>query len=74
MRLGKALREASELFDLKSFKCLDEGKRSFLDRELAKLIQPPSEKETNMRKTDSTTPSGDEYMNNNYAGARPLAA
>ena len=74
MRLGKALREASELFDLKSFKCLDERKRSFLDRELAKLIQPPSEKETNMRKTDSMTPSGVEYMNNNYVGARPLAA
>lgn len=74
MILGKALREASELFDLKNFKCLDEGKRSLLNRELAKLIQPPSEKETNMSKTDSTTPSGVEYMNNNYVGARPLAA
>lgn len=74
MVLGKALREASELFDLKSFKCLDEGKRSLLDRELAKLIQPPSEDETNMRKTDSTTPSGVEYMNNDYVGAIPLAA
>ena len=72
--LGKALREASELFDLKSFKCLDEGKRSLLGRELAKLIQPPTEKETNMRKTDPPTLSGVEYMNNNYVRARPLAA
>lgn len=72
--LGKALREASELFDLKSFKCLDEEKRSLLGRELAKLIQPPTEKETNMRKTDSTTLSGVEYMNNNYVRARLLAA
>ena len=76
MTLGKALREASELFDLKSFKCLDldERKRSLLGLELAKLIQPPTEKETNMRKTDSPTPSGVEYMNNNYVAARPLAA
>ena len=75
MILGKALREASELFDLKSFKCLDEGKQSLLDRELDKLIHPPSEeKETNMCKTDSTTPSGVEYMNNDYVGAIPLAA
>ena len=66
--LGKALLEASELFDLKSFKCLDEGKRALLKRELDKLAQPPSEGETSMLKTGTTTPSTDRYMNAHYAG------
>ncbi len=72
--LGRALLEASELFDLKSFKCLDERKRSLLGREIAKLIQPPYDKETNMFKTDPTTSSGVQYMKNHYAGATPQAA
>ena len=67
MRLGKALREASELFDLRSFKCLDEGKRSLLNRELDKLIHPPSEDETNMLKPVHR------YMDNRHAALQPAA-
>lgn len=68
VKLGKALLEASELFDLKSFKCLGERRRSLLNREIAKLIQPPSEDETNILKPTTSASSGDGYMTSNYAG------
>ena len=74
MSLGEALLEASELFDLKSFKCLDERRRSLLNRELAKLTQPPSEDETNMHKPNTTDSSGRGYMKRLYAGKMRLAA
>ena len=72
--LGRALLEASELFDLKSFKCLNEGKRVLLNRELVKLAQPPSEGKTNMLKSGTTTPSSDGYMDAHYAGDALQAA
>ena len=74
MALGNALLEASELFNLKSFKCLDERKRSLLNRELAKLIQPPSQDETNMLKPTATASSGSGYMKKLYAGNTALVA
>lgn len=74
MALGKALLEASELFDWKSFKCLDERKRSLLNSELVKLTEPPSAEETNMLKSDATTSSGGGYMNRSYARDLPLVA
>ena len=66
--LGKSLLEATKLFDLKSFKCLDERRRGLLERELFKLTKPPSETETSMLKTGTTTPSSHGYMVANYAG------
>ena len=68
VKFGKALLEASELFDLKSFKCLGERRRSLLDREITKLIQPPSEDETNMLKNTTPASSGGGYMMSSYAG------
>ncbi len=67
--LGKALLEASELFDLKSFKCLDRRKRSLLKRELDKLAQPPSEKEVSIRKPATEALSGGGFMSTAYASA-----
>ena len=74
MALGKALLEASELFDLKSFKCLDAGKRWLLNRELAKLTEPPAAHETNMLKPNDTASSGSRYMNSQYARDLLLSA
>ncbi len=66
--LGKALLEASELLDLKSFKCLDKGKRALLKRELDKLVQPPSEGETCMIKSNTEASSEHRFMKADYAG------
>ncbi len=72
--LGKALLEASELFDLKSFQCLARRTRSLLKQELDKLAQPPSEKEISICKPVTAPLSGSGYMSNQYAGALPAAA
>ena len=72
--LGKALLEASEIFNLKSFKCLDERKKTLLHQELGKLVHPPSEDETNMLKSNTGTSSGNRYMDISYAGDTLLAA
>ena len=66
--LGKALLEASQLFDLKSFKCLGKIKRSLLKDELGKLANPPSEEEVNIYKPITETPDRNNYMSNQYAG------
>lgn len=72
--LGKLLFEASELFDLKSFNCLDERRRALLKREIEKLIQPPSDGETSMFKSGSDQG----YMVTDYSRTaslpQPLAA
>lgn len=65
--LGKALLEASELFDLKSFQCLNERRRALLNRELVKLTQPPAEGETGMLKSGAASPSAKGYMDAHYA-------
>ena len=65
--LGKALLEASELFELKSFQCLNERRRTLLNRELVKLTQPPSEGETSMLKSGIARPSEKGYMDAHYA-------
>ncbi len=70
--LGKALLEASELFDLKSFKCLYERKRSLLKRELDKLAYPPSEEEVNIHKFSTGNSTGNNYMSNQYARSEQL--
>ena len=67
MALGKALLEASELFDLKSFQCLNERRRALLNRELVKLTQPPSEGKTSMLKSGTPMPSASGYMDAHYA-------
>ncbi len=67
MALGKALLEASKLFDLKSFKCLDERKRSLLERELDKLAQPPSEGEVSIRMPATGALYQRRYMSRDYA-------
>ena len=72
--LGKALLEASELFDLKSFKFLDERKRFLLERELDDLTQPPSENEVSIHKFRTETSTGSKYMSNQYAGGEQLVA
>ncbi len=73
MSLGKALLEASKLFDLKSFKCLDEKIRSLLEQELDKLAQPPSEKEVSIRKPATEALPWGEFMSIDYAGHVRLA-
>lgn len=65
--LGKALLEASELFNLKSFHCPNERKKALLNRELVKLTQPPSAGETSMLKSGARMPSASGYMDSNYA-------
>ena len=72
--LGQALLEASKLFDLKSFKCLDERKRFLLERELDDLTQPPSENEVSIHKFRTETSTGSKYMSNQYAGGEQLVA
>ena len=72
--LGEALLEASKLFDLKSFKCLDERKRFLLKRELDDLTQPPSENEVSIHKLRTETSTGSKYMSNQYAGGEQLVA
>ena len=66
--LGKFLLEAVELFDLKSFKCLSEGKKTLLKREIIKLIKPPPQGKTGMLKSGTMTPALDGYMDTHYAG------
>ena len=72
--LGRALLEASELFDLKSFKCLNKRRRALLKKELAKLASPPSEGETNMLKSGAKTSLRLEYMSADYPANTQLAA
>ena len=73
MALGKALLEASKLFDLKSFKCLDEKIRSLLEQELDKLAQPPSEGQSSMRKSSTGASSEVGFMSSVYARHASLA-
>ncbi len=70
--LGEALLEASELFDLKSFKCLDERKRSLLKRELEKLAYPPSAEEVSIHKSSTGNSTRRNYMSNQYARSEQL--